>query len=169
MSLHEFTLILDLDLPPSSDEEFLEFADRIMAAVDGDAPLAIRSGVHYLEVVRTGGTLSTAIEATIGEVESVTGVHVVHVDGDLVTAAEIGERIGKTRQAVQMMVSGQRGPGHFPAPLVGASSQTRLWRWVDVLKWLGGDWAAQIPEAIEILRANHRLDLRSMGEVAKSA
>jgi hypothetical protein len=169
MTTYEFTLILELSAPPAGDEPFLELADQLMAAVAADAPLGRRSGVYYLEVSREAQSLTAAMDATIREVERVPGVRVVHVDGDLVTASEIAERIGKTRQAVQLMAVGERGPGRFPAPVVGASSQTRLWRWVDVLAWLGGEWASQVPGALEIARVNHRLNTRSLRALAKTA
>ncbi len=169
MTTYEFTLIVDVGAEPEGDEGFLNLADQLMSAVDGDAPLARRSGVYYVEVVREAASLTAAIDATIREVERVSGVRVVHVDGDLVTASEIAERIGKTRQAVQLMAAGQRGPGRFPTPVVGASSQTRLWRWVDVLTWLGGEWSSQVPEALEVAKVNHRLNTRSLRALAKTA
>lgn len=53
---------------------------------------------------------------------------------ELVTATEIAQRSGVTRQAVQQWVAGKRGKG-FPEPytLIGTS---RVWSWYDVASWL---------------------------------
>jgi len=51
-----------------------------------------------------------------------------------VWAAEIAERTERSRQNVDQLIKGQRGPGDFPAP---ASHATRnpLWRWSEVEAW----------------------------------
>ena len=73
--------------------------------------------------------------AAIADVEAVEGLAALHVDpDDLVWASEIAERLGRTRQSVDLLIKGQRGPGGFPAP---ASHTTRnpLWRWSEVEAW----------------------------------
>lgn len=76
-----------------------------------------------------------AVLSAIEAVESVEGLEVVRVDPDeLVWASEIAARTGRSRQSIDQLVKGQRGPGGFPPP---ASHATRnpLWRWSDVEEW----------------------------------
>src|SRR5437762_2493686 len=68
-------------------------------------------------------------------VESVDGLEVVHVDPDeLVWASEIAQRTGRSRQSVDQLIKGQRGPGNFPAPARHAT-RNPLWRWSEVEAW----------------------------------
>jgi len=53
-----------------------------------------------------------------------------------VTATDIAERAGRSRQSVQQLISGARGPGGFPAAVSGVSRRVRLWRWSEALGWL---------------------------------
>lgn len=60
----------------------------------------------------------------------------VRVEPDqLVTAAEIAERCGRSRGSSRLLIAGERGPGDISAPLSHAATRTRLWRWSDVLHW----------------------------------
>jgi hypothetical protein len=54
-----------------------------------------------------------------------------------VSATVIAERTDRTRESVRLLISGDRGPGGFPAPLAWVDAKTRLWRWSDVERWLG--------------------------------
>lgn len=49
-------------------------------------------------------------------------------------ASEIAERLGRTRQSVDMLVRAKRGPGGFPSPVSG-NVRNPLWRWADVEAW----------------------------------
>ncbi len=60
---------------------------------------------------------------------------VVHVDPDeLVWASEIAARTGRSRQSIDQLVKGQRGPGGFPPPTSHAT-RNPLWRWSEVERW----------------------------------
>ena len=65
----------------------------------------------------------------------VEGAEALHVDPDeLVWASEIAERTGRSRQSIDQLVRGQRGPGNFPAP-VSHATRNPLRRWSDVEAW----------------------------------
>jgi hypothetical protein len=61
------------------------------------------------------GALLDAVVSAIEAVESVDGLEVLGVEPDeLVWASEIAARTGRSRQSVDQLVKGQRGPGGFP-------------------------------------------------------
>ena len=65
------------------------------------------------------------------------GAEVLCVDNcNLVSQADIGRRIGRTRQMVSQYVSGKRGPGNFPAPVCDLTEGYPLWMWCEVSYWL---------------------------------
>lgn len=112
--------------------------DRLDALVDAgcdDATFSTKGDLTFADFTREAPTMLDAIVSAITAVESVEALEVLHVDPDeLVWASEIAERTGRTRQSVDQLIKGQRGPGGFPAP---ASHATRnpLWRWSEVETW----------------------------------
>jgi hypothetical protein len=171
MMLYDFEFSLALRGRALLDEEaVLDLADEVGQALDAagaDVSVAIRDGVVSLMVSREASTFEEAILVALREVERLPGIEVVHVGPDaLVTATEIADRLGVTRQAIQLMINGQRGPGGFPAPLLGLSSRQRVWRWLDVVEWLGdrhGSGPAERARAAVIARINHGLEARRLG------
>ncbi len=128
-----------------SDFEFELVATGVLddAAIDAlfetgcdDATFGARDGVVTALFSREATDLTAAVMSAIAAVEGVLGRGaVMRVEPDeLVWAAEIASRLGRTRQSVRMLIDGQRGPGGFPTP---AASVTRnpLWRWSEVADW----------------------------------
>jgi predicted DNA-binding transcriptional regulator AlpA len=116
---------------PLTDERL----DALYEAGCNDATFSTKGELTFAEFDRETTTLVDAIDSAITAVESVPGVEVLHVDPDeLVWAAEIAERTGRTRASVDHLIRGVRGPGDFPPP---ASHATRnpLWRWSEVEDW----------------------------------
>lgn len=63
----------------------------------------------------------------------------LHIDSDLVSVADIAERVGMTREAVRNWAAGRRRAADFPAPasVVGAANKpTLVWEWAPVSEWL---------------------------------
>lgn len=80
-------------------------------------------------------TLAAAVLRAINEIERVPGLTVVRVEPDqLVWASEIADRMGRTRQSIDQLIKGHRGPGGFPAPVSG-NARNPLWRWPEVEAW----------------------------------
>lgn len=130
---HDFALVLTgfSDLTDEVENALFE------AGCD-DATLSIRSGVPYLTFSRTAPSLKDAILGAIQAVRGAgIGADVVRVDDcDLVTQADIGRRIGRSRQLVHQYMTGLRGPGGFPAPVCYLAEKAPLWYWCEVAYWL---------------------------------
>jgi hypothetical protein len=90
----------------------------------------------------------------------------VHADDDWLTASEIAERVGRSRQSIALLARGERGPGDFPSPIARRRSSNPLWSWSEVEVWFD----RYEPEALPARRpklspdflaeVNDRLDLR---------
>jgi len=97
--------------------------DDIYDATDGAAN--VEMGDRWTSTVGfdiEADTFADAVLRAINEVEKVSGLSVVRVEPDqLVWASEIADRIGRTRQSVDQLIKGQRGPGGFPARFLGMS------------------------------------------------
>lgn len=141
MSEHTFTLILG---GPVEDH-----LDQLFEAGCDDATFSQIDGVAFADFDREAKTFVAAVISAIHEITSVPGLRVMRLEpDDLVTAAEIAERLGRTRESVRLLISGQRGAGDFPAPVSHARRRNRLWRWSDVVAWSAPD----DPEAIAVAR-----------------
>ena len=112
--------------------------DALFEAGCDDATISNKGDPIFAEFDREAASMLDAVISAISDVESVDDLEVLHVDPDeLVWASEIAERVGRTRQSVDQLIKGQRGPGGFPLP---ASHATRnpLWRWSEVEMWFAG-------------------------------
>jgi hypothetical protein len=113
-----------------------EQLDGIFEATDGAA--TVEMGDRWTSTVGfdiEADTFADAVLQAIDQIEQVLGLAVVRVDPDqLVWASEIADRVGRTRQSIDQLVKGQRGPGGFPAPVSG-NVRNPLWRWADAEAW----------------------------------
>ena len=76
-----------------------------------------------------------AVVSAIRQVESLgIGAVVERLEPDeLVGLADIGRRVGLTREAVRLYANGERGPGGFPQPVATPSKNARVWKWLEVV------------------------------------
>lgn len=129
MSAFEFELVATGVLDDSA-------IDALFEAGCDDATFGDADGLVTAVFAREATDLTAAVMSSIAAVEGVLGRGaVMRVEPDeLVWAAEIASRLGRTRQSVRMLIDGKRGPGGFPKP---AASVTRnpLWRWSEVADW----------------------------------
>lgn len=122
-----------------------------------DATLSMQYGRLYIEFSRGAASLKDAVLSAIRDVRRAgLGAEVLRVDEcNLVTAAEIARRMGRTRQAVSQYNSGVRGPGGFPPPECHIAESAPLWAWCAVSFWLSQNnfireedcWNAEVVEA----------------------
>lgn len=130
---YDFALVV-LGVPDLTDK----VENALFEAGCDDATLSIQFGVLYMEFSRTARSLEEAILSAIRDVESAgIGAKVSRVDQcNLVSASEIGRRIGRTRQTVHQYMTGARGPGGFPPPECYLADRAPLWPWCAVSHWL---------------------------------
>jgi len=132
----------------------------------GDATVGSVDGVDYADFLRGGPSFESTLVSTILAVESVHGFVVRRVEpDDLVTAAEIATRLGRSRESIRLLVAGARGAGNFPAPVSHLRSRQRLWRWSEVAEWVGEldedqRWRATVLAGVNAMLEYRRLDPR---------
>ena len=158
MTIHHFTLIIDG--PDLQDDTVI---DAVFDAGCGDAAIGRIDGIQYVDFDREAPSLDEAILSAVASLERIDGVDVVRIaDAGLVSMADIGVRIRRTREGVRLLITGARGPGGFPPPVTDPRSRYRLWRWSDVAHWctnhLGEDLTDQGDEVLAAFNAG--LELR---------
>lgn len=132
----DFTLILT-----GVHELSRSVEDALYEAGCADATLCLRYGRIYADFGRESSSLQQAVLSAIQDVRRANiGADVLRVDtNDLVSQAEIAQRIGRSRQMVSLWIAGKRGGGRFPPPThIGAEHArlTHLWSWSEVITWL---------------------------------
>ncbi|MEO8898455.1 MAG: hypothetical protein ABI473_07160 [Candidatus Dormibacter sp.] len=154
MTEHRFTLILTGDADDHLDDLFEVGCD--------DATFGSVDGVHFAEFDRDAPSLTEALATAISAVESIPTLRVQRIEpDDLVTASEIAERLGRTRESVRLLIAGERGPGGFPSPVSHLRTRNRLWRWSKVAAWAGTPGSPTTDEAQVIAAVNAALELRA--------
>jgi len=136
MNTHNFMLILNRPIDEATSDLLYE------AGLD-DAAVTAFAGHPALDVDREALTLLDAMTSAITQAESVPGIQVVRVEGEeLVSQADIAERTGRTRQAVNHWIKRDADSSGFPEPVYGTSTRSPIWRWADVQSWLEPDGQA---------------------------
>lgn len=165
VSTYQFTLIVDG--PDLQDQPFI---DLLFEAGCDDATVGVSDGVQYVDFDREAGALDDAILSAVDDLETLEGVEVVRIaDAGLMSLADVAARVGRTRESVRLLVSGDRGPGGFPKPVTDPRSRYRLWRWSEVAHWFDARCAGTVPvadhectamynAALEIRRGRRRRD-----------
>ena len=91
-----------------------DFEDRFFEAGCDDASISVVKGTVVLSFSRGAKNFLHALVSAIKDVRAA-GVMIVRVEPDtFVSMSDIAERIGMTRQAVSLLIQGERGPGGFP-------------------------------------------------------
>lgn len=130
MNSYEFTIVAG-GLPIEGDE----WHDIFYEAGCDDALLALQRGLFVLHFDREADSLEEAVTSACADVQSA-GATIVRIEPDpLVSASDIADRTGITRQAVSLYVNGERGDG-FPKPVACISGPRPLWKWSEVALWL---------------------------------
>jgi hypothetical protein len=130
MKTFEFSIIAS-----GLDPEAEDFADRFFDAGCDDATISFQKGHIIVDFAREAESLEDAI-ATAIEAVNKAGAKVDRVEPDpLVSLADIACRTGMTRAAMSNYSKGTRGRD-FPAPVARVTSESPLWDWATVTRWM---------------------------------
>lgn len=157
---YNFVLILE------GDVSSVDVLDRLFGAGLDDATFGEIDGTSMAEFDREAPSFEEAVVSAIEDIERAgPELRVARVaPDDLVTATAIAGRTGRTRQSINQLIAGDRGPGGFPAPVAHVDAKTRLWRWTEVSEWfeqLDGEADSERRRVAEFVAAvNGALDSR---------
>lgn len=130
MRTYEFT-ILATGMNPENDD----FEDRLFQSGLDDATASTHKGLIVLDVAREAPTFADAVASACLDVCRA-GARIVRIEPDhLVTQADVAERAGLSRAAVSLYRRGDRGD-RFPHPIAKVTSDSPLWDWAEVSRWL---------------------------------
>jgi hypothetical protein len=132
--------MLILDRRPTDEE-----LDALFVVGCDDAAFGVEHGLPVAEFDREAPSLAEAIVSAVRGIESVGLTALRVLDEDLVTLADIGGRIGQSRESVRRYVSGERGPGGFPPPANPAREGTVFYRWSEVAPWVRQHLGLDVP------------------------
>lgn len=135
MSTYEFTFVVDGLSPLDPDHN-----DRLAAAGADDAMVFSDGDRTLISFYRDA---ASAFEAVVSAAHALERAYpdagICRLDRDLVSATDIADRIGVSRETVRKWVTGERASGDgFPMPLGTVSGGTRIWEWAPVYYWLEG-------------------------------
>ncbi|MBA4010764.1 MAG: hypothetical protein C0481_02755 [Phenylobacterium sp.] len=130
MRKFELTIIAS-GLDPEADD----FEDRLYEAGCDDATVSVQKGLIILEFTRDERNFVHALVSAIENVRAA-GAAVERIEPDhLVSLSDIARRAGLSRAAVSLYVKGERA-SDFPAPVARVTTDSPLWDWVDVSRWM---------------------------------
>ena len=130
MKTHEFTIVAS-----GVDPEAEAFEDRFFESGCDDATISFQKGAIILEFSREAPTFAKALISAFADVQKA-GAKVERIEPDyLVNVSDIAARSGLSRAAISLYGKGKRAQG-FPAPVARVTSESPLWDWVDVARWM---------------------------------
>lgn len=130
MRTYEFSIIAS-GLDPDAED----FESRFYEVGCDDATVSFQKGHIILDFARQATSVEAAIGSAVDAVR-LAGAIVDRVEPDpLVSLSEIASRTGLTRAAITHYSKGQRGKD-FPTPIAKVTSESPLWDWAVVAKWL---------------------------------
>jgi hypothetical protein len=161
---HSFTIIasgLDPDAP--------DFEDRFFEAGCGDATIAFAKGAIILEFEREARNFAHALVTAVQDVRRA-GATVEHIEPDhLVSLSDIAERTNMSRAAISLFAKGERREG-FPSPVARVTSESPLWDWVHVARWMYRHKRLSLDAVIQakLVRDANRAILERRGGIERS-
>lgn len=130
MKNHEFTVIAS-----GLDPEDRDFADRFFEAGCDDATISFQKGVIVLDFAREAPNFVKALASALTDVERA-GATIERIEPDnLVSMSDIARRTGLSRAAISLYAKGARSE-EFPAPVARVTSESPLWDWYEVSRWM---------------------------------
>jgi hypothetical protein len=163
MTVQTFRLILDRE--PTEVE-----LDALFEAGCDDAMFTVEANVVIAQFDREAETMADAIVEAVKAVETAGLVPLRAVDQDLVTLADIADRIRQSRESIRRYVTGARGPGGFPPPVNPAREGTLFYRWSEVAPWVREHLGAKVEDVDPaVVVANLVLQVRQLWDQVEHA
>jgi hypothetical protein len=158
MIRYEYTVTL-ADPPDGLEDgdKFLDFAEQIYSAFDGDVEVEMSRGAVSIAVEREATSMVDAVLFTLRTLDKL-GLTVSRFGPEgMVTAAEIAARLKVSRERVNQLAQA----GTLPTPLAGLEKRSPMYRWSDVVERLGDGrfQSGALEKARSIERANAALTL----------
>jgi hypothetical protein len=140
MPVHVFTVVVDRE--PTDDE-----LDRLLATSRDDPGIEVGPDSVFVDFRREAPTLAEALVSAVRDLEAI-GLRALRViDEDLLTLADIADRIGRSRESVRRYAIGARGGGAFPPPVSPERDiGTAFYRWSEVAPWLRERLGMDVPD-----------------------
>jgi hypothetical protein len=130
MKMHEFCIIAS-----GLDPEAEDFETRFLEAGCDDATVSFQKGHIIVDFTRGAETLEDAIASAVKQVTKA-GARALRVEPDpLVSLSDMAARAGMTRAAMSHYFKGTRAKD-FPAPVAKVTSESPLWDWATVARWM---------------------------------
>lgn len=154
---YEFTLYVE-----GVDVNDPDNAEALFEATNSDVSPGFQHGEHQLSFTRTAPSFPDAVREAMEQVEgALPALRVVRIEPeDLVTAGDIANRTGRSRQSISLLIKGWRGPGNFPRPVGGVTTASRFWSWSEVLAWFADYTGEMSTEDIFIAEFTAMLNAR---------
>jgi hypothetical protein len=134
-----FSLVLDRR--PTDDEQ-----EALFGTGCADALFGMEGGLPVAEFDREAPSIAQAVVTAVRDIEAM-GLRVLRVvDEDLVTLADIAERVGQSRESIRRYAAGTRGPGGFPPPVNPVREGTVFYRWSEVAPWFGSELGIEVSQ-----------------------
>lgn len=130
MKRHEFSIIAS-----GLDPDAADFDTRFYDAGCDDATIAFQKGHIIVDFAREAGSLPDAIASAVAAVRKA-GAKVERVEPDpLVSLSDMAARASMTRAAMTNYFKGLRAKD-FPPPVAKVTSESPLWDWATVARWM---------------------------------
>jgi predicted DNA-binding transcriptional regulator AlpA len=158
MKTYEFSIIAS-----GLDRQADDFESRFYSGGCDDATVSFQKGHIIADFAREAQSIDDAISSAVEDVIAV-GATVDRVEPDpLVCLADIAARTGLSRAAMTQYSKGQRGK-EFPAPVARVTSDSPLWDWADVARWLFQNQKLTRDQAIEAEAVSQANQVIASGE-----
>jgi predicted transcriptional regulator len=131
---YEFTLVLSFKDGQELDRLMV---DALYEAGCDDALVGSSNGEIFVDFTREAPSLLDAISGAIQNIkEADIGAQVARIDDrNWLSQAEMARKVGISRSMMSQYVSGNKGPGGFPAPAGSMRSKGQVWDWSRACLW----------------------------------
>lgn len=125
------------------DEELIEKLMLDVPTVDWGT---FEGEVRAYAIIEAPNAVVAARAVTSAVRRATPHARVTRVVEDLVSVADIADRVPHSRQHVLMLAKGERGPGTFPAPRATVGNNQKIWDWAPVKAWFEAEYGFDLDD-----------------------